>query len=334
MVLRDESAHRDGDAIGEVIERASPECLVHNIGDAPHKTWQMLARHGRFPATCSNVKQYMDWAGGVDNQLGQFLRSQGHISEPDVVAESDKAGLALSLVHARHVLSAELRATLVGDLHLMNYLEPDDVASEPGELFASLVEHDVLEDNDATYLRLTATDWPSRERYIEKSRSFTKYMTPALVDGDVKDLLRSEKVASAVKQVVIEQAADYVATSGQEGLREMARYSIRHGLPLPFEVVKALPGTSTTVRETFVLLAPLLPVVGDEQLFDLLKTLGGEYGDLTFVGKDRPKVAFSPETVQVLEALKDRGVVNSYAIDGENIRVNKKHKPEADGQGE
>lgn len=312
-------------AVDQVIGRASPDCRLEDISGVSQNTWRSLAAHGRFPATGANVAQYVAWANGVDEQLARLLVSAGRIGSPEVLEESVRIALALSLLNARGMLSAELRAKLAADLDLKNYLNPNSLAPESGDLFALLVDRGVIHDSEAAYSRLASTDWPSRERYIQTSSSFAEYMSPEIVGTDLDALLRSEKIPKAVKNIVLVHASAYLVDGGRDGLREIARLAFDEGFSLPLEVVKQLPAGGVDPGVVLTLLAPKLADASGDDLSDILSALGHPYADLAHAGKDRPKVDFSSATVMVLDALKEHGIVNSYAVKGSLIRVNKKH---------
>jgi len=309
-----------------LIELAVPTCSVDDIGDAPQESWRLLAKHLRFSSTFGNITRYIEVIGRVDNELASLLAASGSVVGHAGVNEDKKIELAKNLLSASDVMQPTLRASLVAGLELEHYLEPGDVAVERGELFSLLVKSQIIHDDALTYKHLAATDWPTRERYIESSAKFLDYVNPSLVSADLSALFRSEKVPASVKVAIINDAEDYADASNDDALLEMARVAISSGYRLPVRIVEKLAAIGLPPLEVLILLEPHLDTLDQQSLFDLIGALGNDYSALTTIGKDRPKVPRTDAVVALLRALKRHGVVTSYKEEGDVIRVNKNRK--------
>jgi len=312
--------------IDRLIELAVPTCIVYDIGDAPQESWRLLAKHLRFPSTFRNIARYIEVIGEIDDALAHVLAASEGITGRAGVNEDEKVELAKRFLAARDVMQAKLRTRLVESLELEHYLAPGDVAAEPGELFPLLLESQIIEDGALTYKQLAATDWRTRERYIELSTKFLEYVSPSLVSADLSALLRSDIVSASVKAAIMSHAADYTDASNDEGLLEIARVAIRSNYQLPVKIIEKLAAIGLPPLDVLALLEPHLDTLDQQVLFALIDALGADYSALTTIGKDRPQVPHTNAVLALLAALKRHGVVSSYKEDGNIIRVNKKHE--------
>lgn len=310
----------------DVIEHASPECLVTDLGSVSEQAWVPLAQHLRFPATFNNVSRYVV-AFGIDAQLAEVLIDAGIITDVHSDDEEAKTALAIAILAARAELaSAPLRAELVASLDLSDYLSTDAISAESGDLFALLLTHDIISDDAASYGHLATADWPTRKSFVRESTKFASYMTPELVRPDMAVLLASDEIDGAVKQVIIEQIADYAKVAGPRGLKELARFAISHGRTVPSDVVQRMAQGEVPASQVVQLLEPQLGTIARDQLLAVLSALTGAYERLTAVGYDKPKIPNTVADRALLVRLKQEGIVNSYDEIESQIRVNKKHK--------
>ncbi|WLH59468.1 DNA-binding protein [Pseudomonas sp. FP2294] len=312
--------------LGDVIERAAPDCEVADLAEVSEGTWPALAEHRRAPATFNNVSRYIVALGAVDAQLAKTLTASAEITDTNSADEESKTALAAAILAAKDQLpSAVLRAKLVASLSLSLYLEVGEIASEVGDLFAQLLKHDIIADEAASYEHLAATDWPTRKGFIRESRKFSGYMTPALVTADLAELLKSDEIDSAIKGVVVDQAVKYAEVAGRRGLNELAQFATRGGMELSPDVVQKMAQENVSAQEILMLLRPHLGVISRAQLFTILQSLDGDYPKLTEVGRSRLRVPDTLADRELLERLK-RETVSSYHLNKGMIEVNRKRK--------
>lgn len=324
VVERGDSAHLE-----RVVSGASEECVVESLSDVVPDAWPVLAKHQRFPATFGNTTLYIESVGSIDPVFAALLTASETISETEGADEDSKEALAKTVLNARTVHSTappHLRALLVESLALENYLDVDDVPIEKGELFASLLEHNVIADDVASYERLATTDWLTRKAFMLASNEFANYLTPELLQPDLAAMLADEEIDTAVKHAVIEQCAVYAEVADRRGLSEMARFALQHECELPPDVVQQMAQGNVPVQQIVPFLELHLSAIGRDQLFTILSAFGGEYGKLTAVGYGTPKIPNTAADRALLERLKQDDIVNSYDENEALIRVNKRRK--------
>lgn len=312
--------------LADVVERAAPACQVVDLGAISEGAWPALAMHQRFPATFNNVSRYVA-ALGVDAHLAPLLAAAGTLTEAESADEDEKTTLATTILAAREQLpAATLRADLVASLKLGSHLEIGEIAAETGDLFALLLNHDIISDTAESYAHLAATDWPTRRAFIRESEKFARYMTPELVQPDLAALLADNEIEDAIKRVIVEQSEAYAEVAGQRGLNELARLAVKHGHTIPSVVVQKMAQGGASAQYVVPLLEPHLGDLARADLFAILQELGGDYSKLTAVGRTALHVANTPADRALLECLKQHGTVSSYDADVSPIKVNRKHK--------
>lgn len=70
---------------------------------------------------------------------------------------------------------------------------------------------------------------------------------------------------------------------------------------------------------------PYLDSASDAQLFGVLNSLGGDYGQLTRFGRDKPRVPNTADNLRLLESLKRRGIVTKVEDDRNPMKVHKRY---------
>lgn len=313
--------------LGDVIERAAPECEVADLAEVSEAAWPALAEHRRVPATFSNVSRYVVVLGAVDGQLAKILTAASEITDTSTADDESKNALAAAILAATDQLpSAVLRTKLVASLSLRHYLGVGEIAAEAGDLFAQLLKHDIIADEAASYEHLAVTDWPTRKGFIRESQEFSSYMTPALVGADLAELLKSDEIDSAIKGVVVKQATKYAEVAGRRGLDELARFATRCGHELSPDVVQKMAQEDVSAQQILLLLKPHLGVISRDQLFIILQSLDGDYPKLTEVGRRKLRVPDTLADRELLERLQRERIVSSYEVNKGIIEVNRKRK--------
>ncbi|UCJ19021.1 DNA-binding protein [Pseudomonas sp. MM211] len=318
---------QDAVNLGAVIERAAPDCEVADLAEVSEGAWPALAEHKRVPATFSNVSRYVETLGSVDAALATILTAAGEITEISTADEVSKTSLAVAILAATDQLpSAALRSKLVASLSLDSYLDVDDIEAEAGELFPLLLKHDIIADDADSYEHLAQTDWPTRKAFIRESKKFSSYMTPEIVQPDLAMLLASDEVNSAIKEVILKQAAEYAEVAESRGLKELARFATQNRYQLPPVAVQKMAQGGVTAQQIVLLLEPHLASISRQQLFTVLMALDGDYPKLTTVGRDKPHIPNTSADRALLERLKRDGIVSKFDEHESPIKVNKKYK--------
>ncbi len=309
-----------------MIVAASNDSFVHDLGDVPEQAWKPLARDNRFWATHANVTRYIEHAEEVDEALAIVLASDEKVSEVDDVEQDARRNLAVTLIAASSVLPADLRAKLAESLKLKHYLAVDTLPAEAGPLFGELRARNVVEDSAATYAHVVAMDWATKEAVLRASDKLGDWVTPELVGADLGLVLASSAVGDAAKRAIVEQSDAYSPQGGRPGFVQIARLAIELSIIVSFQVVSQMAAQRVSSEQVVTLLCPYLTNATAEQLAAVLRAMGGEHGKLAYVGRDKPKIPNTPANVALLNALKAKGVVASFDLAGDPIKVNKRHK--------
>lgn len=321
--------------VGEVHE-AAPEQLVRfiagvsdeshvaDVEDVPEETWPVLAAHDKFPATFSNVTKYIEQVGHVDANLAVVLAA-AEITEHEGAEEDEKRSLAITLISTPSTLGAELRAKLAESLGLEAWLVAADLPVESGALYPELVARRVISGNAATYEHLASADWATRERVIAVSTKFAEWVTPELVGAQLAKVLASTSVPDEAKRVIIENADEYTTAGGSAGLVEIGKTARRLGILVSFSVVEQMANHRIGKSEVLHHLMPYLDSASDAQLFGVLNSLDGGYGQLTRLGRDKPRVPNTPDNHRLLASLKQRGIVTRVEDDRNPMKVHKRY---------
>lgn len=313
-------------SLEEVIRRAAPSCQIQDLGEVSEEVWQALARHCRFPATCGNIRRYWD-VYEVDEELAGLLKRAGSITEADAIQEGEKKKLALAILATdEERLTSKERAELAKSLSLASALEVDRIRPEKGQLFALLLEYEIIGDEPASYRHLAATDWPTRRAFICASSTFGDYMTPELVSDDLLDILSDSEIVDDIKRQILKDVEMYAVGVDSKVLNEMARLAVQHETMIPVPVIEIMAESNVPAPDVVVLLNPHLQDLVDQDLFRILEYVGGDYAKLTDIGNGALFIPNTDKVVDLFERLKDCGTVSSYDLKGKDYRVNLKRK--------
>lgn len=318
------------DAAPELLDRivggASDECRVEHLKDVPKETWAIFAAHNRVPSTFANVSAYIEQIGKVDEYLAVILRDAKTIAARDDATEEEKRNLAVALIKSGTQLGPILRATLAESLKLTEWIPANTLPAENGVLYVELISRRVISGNATTYKHLLATNWETRESVIAVMPEFHEWVTPEIVNDDLGSVLASTVVSEQAKRAILDRADEYTSAGGPTGLIEVARLARVYELQMGFDIVEQMAANRVPIPDVIALLCPHLDSASDEQLFGVLRTLGAPYLDLTAAGRDKPKVTNTSDNVALLDALRYRGIVASFDVSHDPIKVNKRHK--------
>lgn len=313
------------DLFERFIEGVSDESRIADVEDVPEETWAVLAAYDKLPATFSNVTRYIEQIGRVDANLAVVLASAEEITKHDDANEDDKRSLAITLISSGSALGALLRAKLAESLGLEAWLAAADLPVESGALYSELVARRVISGTAATYKHLASADWATRERVIAVSPKFAEWLTPELVGADLAKVLASALVTDEAKRVIVENADEYTAGAGAVGLAEIGKAARRFGILVSFSAVEQMASHRIGKSEVLQHLMPYLGSASDAQLFGVLNSLGGDYGQLTRLGRDKPRVPNTADNLSLLDSLKRRGIVTKVEDDRDPVKVHKRY---------
>jgi hypothetical protein len=118
----------------------------------------------------------------------------------------------------------------------------------------------------------------------------------------------------------------YVTGANKRDLAELTRFAVQRGQRLDIDVVETLAANSVRRQDVVILMEPRIATLGRDRLFGVLRSLGGDYAELTSVGHDTPRIPNTPVNIVLLERLKQHGIVSTFDAGVNPIKVNKKRK--------
>lgn len=317
---------RGSDGVDVVIRDASPVCSVSDISQICKSSWKYLALYERFGPTWDNVTRYID-EFDIDEAITVLLSASGAIIGLEGVKEVDKARFAYHLLNSiEESLSVEVRAMLVNSMHLKNLLDVSEFEPYSGRLLVLLMQGGSIGDCLDSYHRLLLLDWPSRREYILASSKFVEFMTPEVVGGDLLSILQDSDVSPAICRRILQDVESYRSWFDSEVLHALGKRACALGASVPLSVVYDMAAAQVDVGVVLTLLLPHLGAVTDSELARILFDIGGDYVFLAERGESLLKFEKLDALVPLLERLKQLKIVSSWNMDGDLIKVYRKHR--------
>lgn len=316
-----ESEDADLETIGVLISRASPDCIIEDLGDVASQLWPLLAQAMRFKVSLLNLIAYLDEFESIDASLATTLLKTPSVSDVEEVELEGRQRVAKVILAASDVLAAERRVELAAMLGLEGPLPVSELVIESGELFGLALKAKLIEDTKETYLALEGTDWATRAHYIQRSRYFGEFMSPQVIGADLADFLQSAQVRKKLKSKVVERIEAYASSANDAGIQQLLKGAIEAGLSIPLNAIERyarVPRVSPAV--VFELLGPHLATIKLERLLPILHSLQGVYSELAASGAGRPLLPDDPFVRPVLALLKDMGILSQFYDDNKKKR--------------
>lgn len=324
-VLEDAFA-ADRGVVAEIVSRSTPEAVLEDLSRVPTGIWPALAVNSRFPPSLANVLAYSS-EFGIDESLAVVL-GPGTIETDADVEDEAKAALLTKLLSSSAVLpSADIRARLIYELDLADWLDPTAVPVEKGEWIGRLIEHRVIPDHPSSFGLIVPDDWSGREFAISVSAEFGSFLSPTVLPASsIAPFLASTSLADSLKAVVVGRFDEFSAGVGRAGLEAMVTYANRRGIGLTLQNVAQLARGSGNKALVMATLQPLLRSATLETLEPILTALGGDYTLLATPSAKQPKLAITAENRALLARLKELDRVSSYPEKRGEYRVFLKHQ--------
>ncbi|WP_336707362.1 YobI family P-loop NTPase [Oerskovia sp. USHLN155] len=224
--------------IAELLAHTSPDACLTELRLAPRSTWSAVAAAGLFRASLANVEEYRAHAdGAVDPYLASLLKRAGNL-HVDTAAEVtgpdgneyDRVAAAVAILNAQAGLTNEECLQLAESLNAPLPLSADDITWDKGDLFALLIERELIDDNAPTFDRIRIGGWAALGPAIAASGSIAKFITPALVEGMVGALLTDRSATAKVGHLVVEDIDQYVPDDDWPALKAAATYADTHAV--------------------------------------------------------------------------------------------------------
>lgn len=246
VVVADFVTH-SGDAPVTILKLARPDCVVEDLGDVPIQAWPALAEARRICPTLANVDKYTQELGEVDMELATTLVPAGRVIEVpeddvDAGAAAEGAGahgarsrVASAILKAREVIpDPATRVALASSVGLGDWFALSEIEPEEGQLLGHLVAAGIWGDEAALIGHFANPGWESLCFAIQQSRTFTEYMTPALLDGPMAtELLTSADISSEVKQALLNRFVEFVDATNCDALKAAGTAALATGTLLP-----------------------------------------------------------------------------------------------------
>lgn len=265
-------------ALRAVVAGAHPACRIEDVAAVDPEFWPVLADTRRMRTTFANVWRYVDRCG-VDADLATLLGGDEPITAIDAASEDHRQELAVRFVNADPgVLDTPARVALAASVHT-EPLEPAGIIAEGDRLYALMLEHRLLADDEATWAWLTANaDWPSRQQAFAHSQFMLSQAIPAYVPaGDLPVFFDSSVIPAQVKTTLLGHLDQYPTGGTGEGFAAAARYAHQAQEPVGFGALTAMVTAGVDSAMILAVIAPHIQQLADTELTALLSNMGGVY---------------------------------------------------------
>lgn len=311
----DEAANPQSGEVAELLAHTSPDACLTDLRRAPRSTWAALAATGLFRATLANVEEYRTHAGGaVDAHLASLLKRAAcvHVDTVDVTDpdgnEYNRTAAAVAILNTEAGLTNEERVQLAASLDAPHPLPAEEITWAAKDLFALLIERDLVNDDAATFDRIRLGGWAALGPAIAVSDSIATFITPALVEGMVGELLTNRSAMAKVGHLVVEDIDSYVPEDDGPALNAAAVFAHTHSVPLTPETVARIARAqrSNGVIDTDVILRLLCgtsPSPTADKIVEVFTHLGSPYSQISQAG-EKFKVDRDDVHDQLLKVLK------------------------------
>lgn len=310
-------------AVLPVADCASESCRVVDLGELDERAWTPVVAAGRFATTVSNVGQFVA-KFGVSDALAKNIDALT-LSEVDQVDTELRLDLAYALVDSQRVDSA-VRVRLVEQLDLPDGMDPELLSETGLTLLPALLAAQLVPDAAETYARIGDRQFAFREQYLAVSQDLATYVADLpLSSDDLPLVMQSRHVAPAAKRAIADDVEFISRRLSRQGAITICEWASKGNI-ISAELLAELSEAGAPAERVLALLVHHLPSIELDILDRILLGLGDEYEPLTRVGHHRPKLKDREGTEALLEELKRRDRVSSFApafLGG--IRVNMRH---------
>jgi hypothetical protein len=320
-------AQSGAESLAEVVRRASKDCRVENIADAPPEAWGTLLDTNSVPSTFKNI--YSCFKSNGENTLDQItteflLRSQS-ISLDGNENTDDKRVLAIAILIDEYI-GAEIKVKLVSDLKLDTVFTAEDIGTQEGSLFGLLVANEMLSDSAETYNYLKNLNVETRLNYIENSKAFLSYIQDTALNVDeINAISSSSDVSDEIKMYIVNNLATYDEEISIDSVTNFANFALKNSMSLSeanLRVIVDGPDETTSVK-----LTNLAGDIERDNFVEILAVIGKGYEKLA-QPKKRITLDHTDYNLSLVERVKSLGMVSSYTEEeykGKSIlRVNMK----------
>lgn len=231
------------DDLADLLARTSPTARLSNVRDAPVDTWKALADAKLFRSSLANIEAYRGEVGSIDDHLARLLEAAAtvHVDEDGDTtdldgAEYDRQATALAILNT-NALPAQVRVALVTSLGATTPLPATDIDAESSDLFARLLEADLISDDAETFAHLRAGGWAALGPAIAVSNGVETFLSGAILDGMIDNALDDDTTSAKVAAAVLANVNDYVPEDDWVALQAIAVYADQRRSALDPDVV-------------------------------------------------------------------------------------------------
>ncbi|WP_405475851.1 hypothetical protein [Paenarthrobacter ilicis] len=302
----------DVDSLEQVASRASPDCMIDDLGEIDGSLWPALAEARRITLSARNVAAYMK-EHDVDSDLARALRLSGAISV-DADDPTPLLALAVGLLNAEGLRDA-VKLQVVNSLGL----EPESVPvgslnKDALRILPKLVRDHIVLDDAAAYNALGTDDWATKAELIEVSAGFPTYMTQLALNKNDLYQMASRALPDAVKDVLLTNFEVFAPRLGPMGATALAKWAATNGRTPTADAIVTMAERGDASRAK-----PIVKLLGSQAsrlelgfLISALSALGEPYSRLTRTGRDRPKVDAFDGMEAILARLKEANIVSKF----------------------
>ncbi|WP_156959383.1 hypothetical protein [Nocardia sp. BMG51109] len=322
------ATYRDKKLLRKLISTAAPDSSLERLTDAPESTWPELAKAKLFRASLENLDAYRAQVGEIDESLGELLLDAGKIYTDDEASESRKgdaaANAAVAILNARRGIPQPAdRVRLVSSLDLAEWISPTQIAAEESDLFALLLEDDLVYDNADTFAHLRHGGWTAVGPAIAASNAIKEFLTPSLIEGIVAEMFDDPEASGKIGHKVLGALAEFVPNDDDKALAAAARFAVKHNRALPVDQLRRIAAVTRNEPDLTVQLLRIAALAANE-IVDVLNALGGKYSYLTTWERDEFEVPYDEAHRAVFKTVAEENLCRTNNKPSKGILIVKK----------
>lgn len=294
---------------------SAEDAAVPSITAVEQSAWDTVLNAARAIPNFTNLEAYATTIG-VNDLFAAFLTEDNEsvvdVLDLEEASKEQLEPLIPLLLNADHVLGAQQRVLLAKQL-LDSPGRPDfdlaEITASPDEVLAELLKQGMVDDREETFEHFSSAGWASIGPALRVSTQAATFITPALIEGHAAGLLQGQNYPEATKRAVLDRLTEFAPNENEEFLEVAA--SVAHTLRIRLSL-EALQLTAPVVRKPEDIVWQLREHNGAIEPAEALQILGNMPGDFVgFAGTAGQKfeVPDTPSLRQVLEQLKDAGVI-------------------------
>ena len=319
-----EAASWSSTQLEEVLLATSANAALRDLRAVPSAMWKPLAGAGLFQATLGNVGAYLTEFGQIDAPLGRLLSDAGALTSDagheaedaeqpqEAQATDDARTVAVAVLNARTTIPApEQRVRLVAGLELDTPLTATEVAAETSDLFARLLQAELVADDEPTFNHLASGGWTAVRAAMMASEHVPTFLTPTHITGMVADVLDDHETAKKLGSRVLEDLDSFLTPDDQSGWKAVAGYALRSRKTLSWPHLQMIAAHSSgSAVQTMQLLELAAPKVEDlPQVLAVLSSLGPPWNYLSTREQNEFEAPADEPFDKILQLLQSQNVV-------------------------